>query len=275
MKSSSHLVLIPQWFWLAALCTAISCATYVSPPDAPDRTDPCRPHEIIATQQHLIVYFGRNGSVVPSCTIDSDGVVTMQFTPLSCSPIMGWYGGCVFAGNQDLAEFDAVTGKGRGVIAVKVCVKGFVPSALNLRYGSPPFSMNGRTKYMPMITAEEQFTGDGCRLVYLSPSDACYSFGRCGSASGCVADDSTVLGNNCDTFARSQLSVVNEFCAPPREASTQPTVVTIEKITYYPEGCMCDNTAACSSPRVCRRDGWLADSKCANALEGCPGVCAP
>ena len=255
---------------LVTLGVAASCTNYEAIP-----IDPCRPQVVIPTLQSSIVYFGENGSIVPSCDIDDNGVVTMQYTPLSCSPTIGWYGGCFLAANQDLSQFDALTGGGHGVLAVKLCVKDFVPSSLNLRYGSPAFAANGRTKYMPIIPAEEQFAGNSCRLVYLSPHDACYSLGRCGPNTGCPTEQNTDLGNSCDTFSRSQLTIVNEFCVPSRAAATKPTTVTIEKITYYPAGCTCEDTGSCAAPNVCRRDGWRADAKCENAGSGCPGVCAP
>jgi hypothetical protein len=46
-------------------------------------------------------------------------------------------------------------------------------------------------KFMPLIRADEQFAGSGCRLVYLSANDACYGFDRCGGDADCVTDHDT------------------------------------------------------------------------------------
>lgn len=250
----------------------MSCTTYIDP------RDPCRPHDVIPTLQIPLPYSDSNGETAPSCNIDDNGVVTIEYTPLSCSATIGWWAGCSIAANQDLREFDATTMPrpgGHGVLAIKLCVKDFVPSALNLRYGSPDFAANGRTKFMPMITTGERLTESGCRVVYLSPQDACYGFNRCGTTSGCVTDSTTDPGTRCDTFGRSQLIVMNEFCVASQPAATKPTVVTIEKITYYPEQCICTDTSSCTLPKVCRHDGWRSDSRCDDAAGGCPGVCAP
>jgi len=120
-----------------------------------------------------------------------------------------------------------------------------------------------------------RFIESGCRLVYLSPQDACYSFNHCGFTSGCVTEGNTDPGESCDVFDRSQLVLLNEFCVEPRLASTTPTTVTIERMTYYPEECICTDTGSCAAPNVCRHDAWLADSKCDSTPGGCPGVCAP
>jgi hypothetical protein len=69
--------------------------------------------------------------------------------------------------------------------------------------------------------------------------------------------------------------IVNEFCVTTQPAATKPTVVTIRKVTYFPESCMCDGTESCVAPRVCRRDGWPAAAQCGADTEQCPGVCAP
>jgi hypothetical protein len=246
--------------------------------DAPTTVgDPCRPIELIPSRQRPIVYQNDTGTrrLAPSCEIDEHGVVTMTYTPLDCSPPDVWWAGCAFAGNLDLVDFDAQQGRGTGVVAIKLCVKNFVPSALNLRYGSAAFSGPGHTKWMPVINGQELFAGDGCRVVYLSPQDACYAYDRCGARSGCYVDETmTPPVTQCDDFSRSEISIVDEFCAP-HAAATEPTVVTIEKVTYFPQGCMCDNTSTCHAPRVCRRDGWPTTAQCDLGGDKCPGVCAP
>jgi hypothetical protein len=255
-----------------ALGAAAACSRYVETSAA--GSDLCRPIELIPSRQRAIGYENDTSTrrLVPSCGLDDRGMVTMTYTPLDCSPPDVWWAGCAFAGNLDLAEFDAQRGDGEGVIAIKLCVKNFVPSALNLRYGSAAFSIPGHTKWMPVIDGQEHFTGDGCRIVYLSPQDACYSYDRCGASSGCYVDDTTTP--QCDEFSRSEISIVNEFCAP-RAAATAPLTVTIEQVTYFPQGCICDDTSMCTAPRVCRRDGWPTSARCDLDGNNCPGICAP
>jgi hypothetical protein len=290
MTPSSHPRSRRRALTACALCAAGACVKYTPVPaptsDPPTSdpcpaptaiTDPCRPIELIPSRQRAIEYQNREGTrrLVPSCELDDQGVVTMTYTPLDCSPPDVWWAGCAFAGNLDLVDFDAQQGHGDGVIAIKLCVKNFVPSALNLRYGSVALSAPGHTKWMPVINGQEQFTGDGCRTVYLSPQDACYDYNRCGTSSGCYVDDSmTPPVQQCDDFSRSEISIVNEFCAP-HAAATTPTVVTIERVTYFPQSCMCDDTSTCSAPRVCRRDGWPTTARCDIDGHGCPGACAP
>lgn len=255
---------------LAASTLLTACTTFKV------ESDSCRPVDIVATLQTPIAYHGPGGrSVEPTCTVDRNGVVTVRYMPLACEDsAQSWWAGCIFAANQDLSDFDAEVGGSHGVLAVKLCVDGFVPSALNLRYGSPGFSADGRTKYMPLISGIERFTGTGCKLVYLSPSDACYSFDRCGAQSGCAPAGGS--GPGCDTFGRSELIIMNEFCAASTTVPTAPTVLTIERVTYFPDRCTCNDTDDCTAPRVCRRDGWKPDAPCeVTSGEPCPGVCAP
>jgi hypothetical protein len=234
----------------------------------------CRPYHVIAALQAKFPYQGPNGTVDPVCSIDSAGAVTMTYQPLVCGSL-GWWAGCQFAANIDLSAFDAKTGPAQGVIAMTVCVANFVVSSLDLRYGSPQLSNEGRTKYLPAIRAEERFTGTGCRLAYLAPSDACYSTGHCGVSSGC-APGAPGTPDTCDTFSRSRLTIMNEFCAPSGSAPNGPSTVTVEQVTYYPQSCLCHDTSDCKSPNVCRRDGWPPGATCSMTLGAdCPGVCAP
>jgi hypothetical protein len=195
----------------------------------------------------------------------------MTYQPLACSG-PGWWAGCQFASNIDLSAFDDWMNPGQGVIAMSVCVENLVVSSVNLRYGSPVLSNAGRTKFLPAIRADEQFSGTGCRLAYLAPEDACYVQGRCGTNSGCAPGTPQV----CDTFSRSRLTIMNEFCSTSGAPPNGPSTVTVEQVTYYPKGCLCQTTADCAAPNVCRRDGWPPGATC-NTTQGgdCPGVCAP
>lgn len=231
----------------------------------------CRPYRVIPALQAKVPYQGPNGTVDPVCSIDPTGAVTVTYQPLTCSG-PGWWAGCQFASNIDLSAFDDWMNPGGGVIAMSVCVENLVVSSVDLRYGSPTLSNAGRTKFLPAIRAEEQFTGTGCRLVYLAPEDACYSLGHCGTNSGCAPGTPQV----CDSFSRSRLTIMNEFCSGLGAPPSGPSSVTVEQVTYYPQGCLCRTTADCAPPSVCRRDGWPPGATC-NLTPGadCPGVCAP
>jgi hypothetical protein len=237
----------------------------------PQPSSGCRPYRIIPALQAKFPYQGPNGTVDPVCTIDPSGAISMTYQPLTCSG-PGWWAGCQFASNIDLSAFDDFMNQGQGVIAMSVCVENLVVSSVDLRYGSPLLSNAGRTKFLPAIRTEEQFTGNGCRLAYLAPEDACYTTGRCGTNSGCSLGPPQV----CDNFARSRLTIMNEFCSGSGAPPNGPSTVTVEQITYYPQGCLCHTTADCAAPNVCRRDGWPPGATC-NTTPGadCPGVCAP
>lgn len=283
---------------IVVLCAAASCKVYelhdapaadaqVGVADAPsaalDASGPvldgpfpqpdtgCRPYRVIPTLQAKFPYQGSNGTVDPVCSIDPSGAVSMTYQPLTCSG-PGWWAGCQFASNIDLSAFDDWMNHGQGVIAMSVCVENLVVSSINLRYGSPLLSNAGRTKYLSAIRADEQLSGTGCRLAYLAPEDACYVVGRCGTNSGCAPGTPQV----CDTFSRSRLTIMNEFCSVLGAPPNGPSRVTVEQVTYYPQGCLCHTTADCAAPNVCRRDGWPPGATC-NTTPGadCPGVCAP
>jgi hypothetical protein len=234
----------------------------------------CRPYRVIPALQAKFPYQGANGTVDPVCTIDPSGAVAMTYQPLSCGAL-GWWAGCQFAANIDLSAFDDQMGRGQGIIAMSVCVANLVVSSVDLRYGSAQLSDEGRTKFLPAIRAEERFSGTGCRLAYLAPEDACYSQGHCGAQAGC-APGAPGAPDTCDTFARSRLTIMNEFCSPSGAPPSGPSTVTVEQVTYYPQACLCHTTADCAPPSVCRRDGWPTGATC-NTTPGadCPGVCAP
>lgn len=241
--------------------------------------DPCRPHDMIANEQLAIIDAPEGGlsdgraALIPTCKIDDAGVLTMTFTPPPCTDnSRSWYAGCTFAANQDLSRFD-VSGGGQGLLAAHVCVDGFVASSLNLRYGSVKATSLGKTKYLPLIDAAENFSGSGCRLVYFAPADACYSSDRCGTNAGCetLADGSSF----CDSFGVSQLTLMNEFCAQSTTAPEQPVVVKLETTMLFGPACICNDDSNCARPNVCRRDGWGPRAQCALAGTPCSGVCMP
>lgn len=240
--------------------------------------DPCRPHSVIATEQIATAYAPPGGladgrtSLTPTCSIDDAGILTMTFLPPACTDSAhGWYAGCVFAANQDLSGFDS-SGGGRGLLAVEVCVQDFVRSSLNLRYGSTATTMVGATKYLPVIDAAEDFSGTGCRLVYLAPGDACYAYNRCGADAGCATVDG---GVSCDFFDSSHLTLMDEFCVQSTTIPALPVVVRLKKVMLSGPACVCADDSRCSSPNVCRRDGWGPRAQCVLAGDRCPGLCSP
>jgi hypothetical protein len=263
---------------LVPLAVAVVCGCTQYHPDSPS----CRPRQILATEQMVRALapepeqpFGKQ----PTCRVEPDGSLVLQFVPPSCNPDEAWWAGCLFALGQDMRPFDLVAG-GSGVLVARVCVENFVRSTVNLRYGPP----KEPSRFLRVISGDEQDFTDGCRTIYLGPEDACYGEG-CGricrpqdlDGSAGAAETLSAGGTTCTDFADSELLLMNEWCQD--RGATAPGTITIRllALTYYQGTCACQGDRDCAAPAVCRNDGWREFSQCSAAGDAgarCPSVCA-
>ncbi len=258
-----------------ALAVVGGCSQYH--PDGPS----CRPRQILATEQMVRALAPDSEhpfDTQPSCRVEPDGSVILQFVPPPCNPDKAWWAGCLFARGQDMRPFDLVAG-GSGVLVARVCVENFVRSTVNIRYGPP----NQPSRFLRVISGDEHDFTDGCRTIYLGPDDACYGDG-CGRICRPQAPDGSATGPTlasdssaaCTDFTDSEQVLMNEWCQD--QGATAPGLVTIRllALTYYQGTCACRSDRECGAAAVCRNDGWREFSNCNAAADGgagCPSIC--
>jgi hypothetical protein len=246
--------------------------------------------------------FAGNGAAAPTCVIDSQHRARMTFQ-LSCADrreadagLGQQYAICTFAPDENLDQFDPDRG-GTGVLALTYCVVGEVHGQINLWYGNS----SGIRRYLTIIPQRETMT-TGCRTIFWSPADSCYSLTRCGRTD-CVQSESSIAdagtdivsgggadapskdaGSDgdgatdadasavpaiCPSFQHSRVQLVAEWCYEDTSGT-----VEIERLDYYPAGCQCSGNEDCQLGQFCAHYGWPSGSVCGADGGNCPGVCA-
>jgi hypothetical protein len=199
-----------------------------------------------------------------TCLVDENDILTLSYETSMC-PSVRPYRGCEVANHQDFSAFDS----GDGVLQAEVCLDGPLTDSINLWYEASPEVR----KYMTLASPG---SATGCRIVFLSPEDACYIENVCGP--GCAQGDGGVseVDGGCPIFSDSRVVLMSEWCACSAAGCPQPAsmVARLLSLSYYSNGCLCRSDADCTDPQtVCRKDAWPDGARCHDRVGDCPGVC--
>jgi hypothetical protein len=218
-----------------------------------------------------------NSASLPTCALDDDGRVTLEYDVTEACARPEPYRGCVVASHQDIARFIG----GEGLFEVELCVEGELDGALNIwlqdrDYGAdfdPALRLN-----LAMVDQGEPFTsgrrrkwfraddiGTSSRCVASMPSEA----GACSTATPAAA-----IANDSSAFQDAQIQLLAEWCDESKVTGEMGhVVVTLVSLTYFPADCLCSSDGQCAGRGVCQADYWT-ETACCRCDTACPGVCS-
>lgn len=234
---------------------------------AKDGSD-CRPRQVLPTLPEPRFISTATGAAFPekpTCTVDERGAIILSFIPPVCDPLDSWWAGCAFRLHQDMRAFDA--GKD-GILVAKLCVESLPPVAVNLRYGP-----SGDSKFIKLLPGSLLATTTTCITVNLGSADACDGADRCGPS--CTGDYTSAKIGSCQVLSDSDLVVMAEWCQATEQPLSTSVTIRLESLIHYPSGCACHDDSDCTSPWVCRNDGWADTARCSAIDTGCPAFCSP
>ncbi|HEY6556382.1 MAG TPA: hypothetical protein VI072_03880 [Polyangiaceae bacterium] len=239
--------------------------------------DACKPRRILAVRS-----VPDAAQATPECSLTEGGGVALRFRAPACDPNNSWFAGCRFLEQHDLRQFDADFA-GEGALAAEICVENLAFHDVNLWYGgrfAPSDAMItnvDRQKYMRLLRWSEAQRGvlpdaavrSTCRIVFLSPGDACTLTNTCGNT--CRQSDGREA---CLDYGLASLTLMAEWCARASDSQAEAdTLIHLKSLWYYPKACSCNSDSACSGQRVCHREGWREDAACAANAGKCRGLC--